>query len=115
MDEMMEMMEMILALSDEVKSLRVRVKQLEEKERFKLFTEAMTMREQKLIDRYGEFVDKKTAAEILGVTRATIYVMLSDGRLDAAFEGRRVSVRSIARYMEGKKKIHEIGKERSGA
>ena len=110
-----EMMERILRLTDEVESLRVRVRQLEEKESFRLFTGAITTREQKLIERYGEFVDKKTAAEILGVTRATVYTMLSDGRLDAAFEGRRVSVRSIARYMEGKKKIHEIGKERSGA
>lgn len=110
-----EMVEWIRALSEEVENLRVRVRQLEGKESFRLFTGAITTREQKMIDRYGEFVDKTAAAQIIGVTRATVYAMLSDGRIEGACEGRKVSVRSIARYIESKKKIHEIGKERSGA
>lgn len=56
-------------------------------------------REDGLVLRYGEYVDKTAAAQILGVTRATVYAMLSDGRIEAACAGRRVDVRSIARYM----------------
>ena len=48
---------------------------------------------------YGEYVDKTVAAKILGVTRATVYAMLDDGRIGGACGGRRVDVRSIARYM----------------
>ena len=51
------------------------------------------------IGRSGEYVDKTVAARILGVTRATVYAMLADGRIDGACAGRRVDVRSIARYM----------------
>lgn len=61
--------------------------------------EERTRREKELVDRYGEHVDKSTAAKILGVTRATVYTMLADGRIDGAFGGKRVDVRSIARYM----------------
>ena len=55
--------------------------------------------EKELVDSYGEHVDKSTAARILGVTRATVYAMLADGRIEGACEGKRVDVRSIARYM----------------
>ncbi|MBQ7785411.1 MAG: helix-turn-helix domain-containing protein [Clostridia bacterium] len=58
-----------------------------------------TCREDELAQQYGEYVDKTVAARILGVTRATIYAMLSDGRITGACAGRRVDVRSIARYM----------------
>ena len=49
-----------------------------------------------LVHRYGESVDKTTAARILGVTRVTVYAMLADGRVALAQDGRRVDVRSIA-------------------
>lgn len=58
----------------------------------------------KLVEQYGEHVDKSTAAKILGVTRATVYVMLADGRISGACEGRRVSVRSIAAYLSAQTK-----------
>ena len=57
-----------------------------------------------LIETYGECVDKTAAARILGVTRATIYAMLADGRLSGSCEGRRVDVRSIARYLNARTK-----------
>ena len=56
-------------------------------------------REEELVTRYGEQVDKTKAEQILSVTRATIYAMLADGRLSAMCGGKRVSVRSIASYM----------------
>ena len=49
--------------------------------------------------RYGEYVDKTVASRILGVTRVTVYAMLADGRILGGCEGRRVDVRSIARYL----------------
>lgn len=61
--------------------------------------EERTRREKELVDSYGEHVDKTTAAQILGVTRATVYKMIEDGRIEGAFEGKRVDVCSIARYI----------------
>ncbi len=52
-----------------------------------------------LIKRYGYFVDKSTAAGILGVNRATVYAMIADGRLVGACKGKRVDVQSIAAYI----------------
>lgn len=54
------------------------------------------------VDKYGEYVDKVTAAGLLNVTRQTVYAMLADGRLQSGYNGKRVSVRSIASYMNMK-------------
>ena len=65
-----------------------------------LFRDESLMRtEKELVDMHGKYVDKSTAARILGVTRATVYAMLADGRIEGACSGRRVDVRSIARYL----------------
>ena len=64
-----------------------------------LRSETLERKEKELVDKYGEHVDKSTAAKILGVTRATVYAMLKDGRIEGACEGKRVDVRSIARYI----------------
>lgn len=56
-------------------------------------------KENELFAQYGESVDKTCAANIIGVTRATIYAMLMDGCLESCFSGRKVTTRSIARYM----------------
>ena len=81
--------------------LERRVLALEERTRRSLWTreEENLRREEALVAQYGEYVDKTATAKILGVTRATVYAMLSDGRIEGACSGRRVSVRSIARYM----------------
>ena len=81
--------------------LERRISALEERTRRALWNEdgAGTGRETELTARYGEYVDKTVAARILGVTRATVYAMLDDGRIAGACGGRRVDVRSIARYM----------------
>ena len=81
--------------------LERRVLALEERTRRSLWTreEENLHREEALVAQYGEYVDKTATARILGVTRATVYAMLSDGRIEGACSGRRVSVRSIARYM----------------
>lgn len=55
--------------------------------------------EEALVAKYGESVDKSLAARIMGVTRSTVYAMISDGRVESAGAGKRVSVRSIARYL----------------
>ena len=81
--------------------LERRVLALEERTRRSLWTQeaVMASKEEELLGRYGEYVDKTVAARILGVTRATVYAMLDDGRIAGACGGRRVDVRSIARYM----------------
>lgn len=61
-------------------------------------------RHEEMIRNHGEFVDKTTAARILGVTRATIYTMIADGRLRAGCAGKRVMVASIAAYLHSKEK-----------
>lgn len=81
--------------------LERRVQALEERTRRPLWNEGTNRpsKAEELVARYGEYVDKTVAARILGVTRATIYAMLADGRITGACEGRRVDVRSIGRYM----------------
>lgn len=65
-----------------------------------LFRDDSLMRtEKELVDIHGKYVDKSTAARILGVSRATVYTMLKDGRIKGACSGRRVDVRSIARHL----------------
>lgn len=90
MDEQME---------KRVNELEARVRILEDYAR-KALRGNPSPRCDEMIRQYGEAVDKTLAAEILGVTRATVYSMLKDGRLDSAYEGKRVDVRSIARYMD---------------
>lgn len=58
---------------------------------------------EELSAKWGQYVNKSEAAEILGVTRATIYAMLEDGRLEGACYGRRISIRSIALYLSSGK------------
>ena len=84
-----------------IDDLEQRVLALEEQMRRFLCAkdEENARKEAALIDMHGEHVDKSTAARILGVTRATVYAMLADGRIEGACSGRRVAVRSIARYM----------------
>ena len=85
--------------------LERRVLALEERTRRSLWTQeaARERKEEELLARYGEYVDKTATANILGVTRATVYAMLADGRIEGACSGRRVSVRSIAGYMAAPK------------
>ena len=86
------------ALTRRIRQLEQRVFALEEmlmkadELRFKTAEEA-------LVAKYGESVDKSSAARIMGVTRSTVYAMIADGRVEAAGGGKRVNVRSIARYL----------------
>ena len=79
--------------------LERRIQALEERTRDALWSEDCRSRQAELTQRYGEVVDKTVAAGILGVTRTTVYAMLEDGRILGACGGRRVDVRSIARYL----------------
>lgn len=56
---------------------------------------------------HGEVCGKKEAGRILGCGTAHINSMLEDGRLDYACEGKKVCVRSIARYIAEPKKADE--------
>ena len=87
--------------AERMEDLERRISALEERTRKALWDEedASCRRERELMTRYGEYVDKTVAAGILGVTRTTVYAMLADGRIEAGCSGRRVDVRSIARYM----------------
>ena len=60
------------------------------------------MEESDIIKRHGEYVDKTVAAKLLGVSRATVYAMLADGRIETGYGGKRVSVRSIAKFITKK-------------
>ena len=87
--------------AERMADLERRVQVLEERTRRAIWggsTEALR-REETMVERYGESVDKTVAARLLGVTRATVYAMLADGRICGACAGRRVDVRSIARYL----------------
>lgn len=64
-------------------------------------------REALMVKAYGEVCKKVDAARILGRNIGTINAMLTDGRLEAACEGTRVDVRSIARYIAAPAKIEE--------
>lgn len=83
--------------NERVAELERRVRALEECARQALG--GNRSKEDELVSRYGEYVDKTVAARILGVTRVTVYAMLADGRILGACAGRRVDVRSIARYL----------------
>lgn len=87
--------------AEQIADLERRVQALEERTRKAIWGEhAVRMRrEEALVGQYGESVDKTVAAKMLGVTRATVYAMLADGRIAPACAGRRVDVRSIAGYL----------------
>lgn len=76
--------------------------------------------EEKMVERYGEVCNKRTAGRILSRSASCINAMLKDGRLDEACAGTMVSVRSIARYIsaprleENKARIRRI-KEKNGS
>ena len=86
------------ALTRRIRQLEQRVFALEE-----MLHQADQLRkktaEEALVAKYGESVDKSLAARIMGVTRSTVYAMIADGRVESAGAGKRVSVRSIARYL----------------
>ena len=94
-----------------MENLEKRVLALEERTRRFVWSkdEENARREEELVNNYGEYVDKSTAAQILGVTRATVYAMLKDGRIKGACSGRRVDVRSIARYMYSPRGMKSTG------
>jgi len=99
---------------EKMADLERRIIALEEYTRRALWKQEHTAcRADELTERYGEYVDKTVAARILGVTRATVYAMLEDGRIEGACEGRRVTVQSIAQYMM-KPKLGEGGRSRRG-
>ncbi|MGJ4851908.1 hypothetical protein ACH6CV_16850 [Bacillota bacterium Meth-B3] len=52
-----------------------------------------------MIEAYGEAVTRAMAGRIINRSPTTIANMLADGRLDAACEGTRVDVYSLARYI----------------
>lgn len=103
-------------MSDELMMVRLedmekRIAAVENRLRDRLWSDNANAKEDILVNKYGEYVDKTHAAEILGVTRATVYTMLADGRIVGACEGKRVSVRSIARYMAAPKSRGRKGKK----
>ena len=89
-------------LKQKIADLDRRLSALENTQHNQLWGKAASLKEN-LACRYGERVDKTTAAEILGVTRATVYAMLSDGRIQGACNGKKVSVESIAQYLAAPK------------
>ena len=92
---------MSMTIEEKMDDLERRVLALEQRTRSRIWSkeeEDLRMQEE-LVAQYGKHVDKTATAKILGVTRATVYAMLKDGRIEGACEGKRVDVRSIARYI----------------
>lgn len=86
--------------AERMADLERRVRALEEQLRRTIFNAPPKEdKEEALVAKYGECVDKTRAAGILGVTRVTVYAMLADGRIRGACAGRKVDVRSIAQYL----------------
>ena len=61
---------------------------------------------------HGEVCSKREAGKILGCGAGKIGSMIADGRLDAACEGKKVDVRSIARYIAAPAKEDEAARIR---
>ena len=57
-------------------------------------------REAAMVARYGEACKIEQACEAMNVSRTTVYRMVIDGKIKTACDGKRIDVRSIARYME---------------
>ena len=57
-----------------------------------------------IMERHGASMNKTEAANELGVTRATIYKMLEDGRLSMSMDG-KVNTQSVYEYAELKRRI----------
>ena len=94
--------------------LEKRVRILEERTHDLTWTND-TDAEREYVMKYGEHVDKTVASKILSVTRATVYAMLKDGRLQSTFGGSRVDVRSIARYIKSNSGHPRCGRKKKEA
>lgn len=105
---------MIKKMALRIVELEKRVGILEERTHSLTWTND-TDAEKEYILLYGEHVDKTVASEILGVCRQTVYAMLKDGRLQATFGGRRVDVRSIARYIRSSEGHPRCGRKKKEA
>ena len=57
-----------------------------------------------IMGRHGASMNKTEAANELGVTRATIYKMLEDGRLSLSMDG-KVNTQSVYEYAELKRRV----------
>lgn len=92
---------MSMTVEEKIEELERRVLELEKIAQTEevIVHDSISLREKVLVDQYGEHVDKSTAAKILGVTRVTVYKMIEDGRINAVYGGKRVDVRSIARFI----------------
>jgi len=106
---------------DEVNKMALRIGELEKRVRIlEERTHSLTWTndtdaEREYVMKYGEHVDKTVASKILSVTRATVYTMLKDGRLQATFGGSRVDVRSIARYIRSSEGYPRCGRKKKEA
>lgn len=61
---------------------------------------------------HGEVCSKREAGKILACSASKVNSMIADGRLDAACEGKKVDVRSIARYIAAPAREEEAARIR---
>lgn len=59
----------------------------------------LDLEEDYYVKQHGELVYKTDAAKMLNVTRTTVYAWIDRGVLETDSEGRRVTTRSIYRYI----------------
>lgn len=96
-------------LMQRIEDLESRIKALEERARNHLWANKETLKEREMVGKYGAYVDKQQTADILGVTRATVYAMINDGRIETACAGKRVDTRSLARFIASKGDKYNVG------
>lgn len=59
----------------------------------------------------GTTCNKAEAAELIGVTRATIYSMIIDGRLKTTADGKRILTSSVDAYISDREQIDKQARE----
>lgn len=79
---------MSLSLEQRIELLETEVRYLKRK-LSDVYAVRCKLDEDEYVEKHGEFVDKAVAARLIGVTRATIYQMLKDGRIHSGCGGKK--------------------------
>ena len=82
-------------MKDRIDKLEARIRKLEKRQ---IISEA-SGGEENLLERFPYMMNKTQAAEVIGVTRATIYHMIDEGRLKENGAG-KINTRDVIKLLE---------------